>query len=182
MRDPLASSLRQCGLLLDLECHSRVSFVCDGNPLSAVADGVTGGNCKCATGLVVPAQGEVPMREKGRPDDDIRDYVHALAPLRITEREAEVARLVAWHFDNAEIANELGISVSTAKTHVAHILFKLGIENRGTLAGEVRLIIEAFRAERDRKKQAALLVLKRGKSHKGARLHPRDAENMRDQA
>ena len=102
----------------------------------------------------------MPLREKGRPDDDVRDYIAALAHLGITEREAEVARFIAWHFDNAQIADELRICVSTVKTHVEHILRKLDVDDRGVLAGEVRLLVAAFVAEREMKNKAARKTLR----------------------
>ncbi|MEV5570893.1 helix-turn-helix transcriptional regulator [Spirillospora sp. NPDC052269] len=53
---------------------------------------------------------------------------------RLTEREAQVASLVARGHTNAEIAAELFISPGTAKTHVAHIHRKLGVRNRVEIA------------------------------------------------
>jgi DNA-binding NarL/FixJ family response regulator len=123
------------------------------------------------------------LREKGRPNDDVREYTWVLAPLKITEREAEVARFVAWHFDNAEIADALGIEVSTVKTHVEHLLQKFDVENRGILAGEVRLIIDAHRAECERKGQAAaaeLRLVRRKRPSKAAR--PTDESVRREEA
>lgn len=123
------------------------------------------------------------MREKGRPNDDVRDYIRALAPRKITEREAEVARFIAWHFGNADIAEELRIDVSTVKTYVEHLLVKLGVGNRGDLAGEVRLIVDAYRAECERKRQAAeaaLHVVGRKKPRKAAR--PTDEPERHQQA
>jgi DNA-binding NarL/FixJ family response regulator len=52
----------------------------------------------------------------------------------LTERELEVARLVARGLTNAEIAEELFISAGTAKTHVANIQRKLGVRNRVAVA------------------------------------------------
>jgi len=94
------------------------------------------------------------LRSKGKPNDDVREYIEVLAPLKVTEREAEVARLVAWHFDNAEIADELRISLSTVKSHVGRLLLKLQTENRGVLAGEVRRILREYRDVRDRQRRA----------------------------
>ena len=42
----------------------------------------------------------------------------------------EVLRLIARGMENAEIAQELGISPRTAKNHVSNILAKLGLPNR----------------------------------------------------
>lgn len=48
----------------------------------------------------------------------------------LTEREADVLRLMARGMANQEIAEKLFVSEATVKTHVAHILDKLGVENR----------------------------------------------------
>ncbi|HSS61098.1 MAG TPA: response regulator transcription factor [Candidatus Limnocylindrales bacterium] len=48
----------------------------------------------------------------------------------LTEREAEVLRLMARGLGNQEIAEKLFVSEATVKTHVGHILDKLNVENR----------------------------------------------------
>jgi DNA-binding NarL/FixJ family response regulator len=55
-----------------------------------------------------------------------------MAPL--TEREEEVLVTVALGHTNAEIADELSISLSTVKTHLASLMSKLGARNRVELA------------------------------------------------
>ncbi|MEI5035992.1 response regulator transcription factor [Streptomyces sp. S1A(2023)] len=52
----------------------------------------------------------------------------------LTNRETEIARLVAKGLTNAEVGAELFISAGTAKTHVANIQRKLSVRNRVGIA------------------------------------------------
>ena len=48
----------------------------------------------------------------------------------LSTREREVFRLVARGLSNAQIGQELFIGETTVKTHVTHILSKLGLHDR----------------------------------------------------
>jgi DNA-binding NarL/FixJ family response regulator len=49
---------------------------------------------------------------------------------RLTPREREVLELVGRGFPNKRIAQELRLSEKTVKTHVGHVLAKLGVTDR----------------------------------------------------
>lgn len=52
----------------------------------------------------------------------------------LTDREEDVLAAVARGLGNTEIGNELHVSLSTVKTHVASIMAKIGARNRVELA------------------------------------------------
>ena len=53
-----------------------------------------------------------------------------LGPDSLTDREIEVLRLVAQGMSNKEIADQLGISPETSRTHVNRIISKLHVASR----------------------------------------------------
>ncbi|MFJ3175704.1 response regulator [Streptomyces roseus] len=66
------------------------------------------------------------VRSSARP----RPTATAAAPDGLTPRELEIWQLMATGLDNAEIADDLEISVSTVKNHITGVFTKLGVRDR----------------------------------------------------
>ena len=63
----------------------------------------------------------------------LRDYAQgrsSASPVALTGREREVLALVGRGLANKQIARELSIAEKTVKTHVSHVLSKLGLADR----------------------------------------------------
>lgn len=91
-----------------------------GNPAAFARDR---GNTENLCGTAAPA---VPAA--GRNDSCTRRESGRLA--RLTAREREVLALLASGATNAQLADQLTVAESTVKSHVKHILHKLGATNR----------------------------------------------------
>ena len=90
-----------------------------------------------AAGIRIVAQGEAllaPSITKRLIQEFARATPAAPTPPKgldeLTARELEVFKLVARGLSNAEIAQELIVSETTVKTHVARLLMKLGLRDR----------------------------------------------------
>lgn len=81
-----------------------------------------------------PGEGE---EEEQREADGQRVF-YGLRALGLTDREAEVARLVGAGMSNAEIGKELYVSVGTVKKHMTHILEKTRCADREALGERIR--------------------------------------------
>ena len=66
---------------------------------------------------------------------DLPDNITPVQPFEpLTDREEQVLLTVAKGRTNVEIGNELHISLSTVKTHLASLMQKLGVRNRVEIA------------------------------------------------
>ena len=75
---------------------------------------------------------QAPYSDADVSEDDLR------ARFNLTDRELEVARLLAQGRRNTAIASALGISPHTARHHTQHVLAKLGVHSRAEAAARLR--------------------------------------------
>jgi two-component system, NarL family, response regulator LiaR len=79
----------------------------------------------------------------------LRELQEPVKPTTLTDREAQVLSLLAQGKSNKEIASYLQIAEDTVKSHIRHILTKLGVQSRtqavilairqGLVASEARI-------------------------------------------
>lgn len=113
---------------------------------------VYGGDMYIPQHMLRPLVSELVRRRKDRSDALVRTG-------RLTPREKEVLALLAQGLDTGDIARALVISPETARTHIQHVLCKLGVHSR--------LEAAALIANTD-----ILEELSRGASMSGSRAEP----------
>lgn len=112
-----ADALRRALILAGPEGYTRM-FVNEGEPMRRLLLGMKaeGGSLAPLINRLLAAWGEIqPSELPGEP---------------VSQRELEVLRLMAAGASNAEIAQELVITVNTTKKHIGHILRKLDVSSR----------------------------------------------------
>jgi DNA-binding NarL/FixJ family response regulator len=117
-------SLVRAGFRLVLENHPDMEVVGEAsNGREAVYSAVAGGEA-----LLAPTVTRRLIEEFARVGRSPRVRPPELDEL--TPRELEVLTLLARGLSNAEIAAELVLGETTVKTHVTHVLGKLGLRDR----------------------------------------------------
>lgn len=96
----------------------------------------------------------LPARRRGEEDALLVEPVAEPLPLErlrgagLTERQAQVLRLVALGRSNAQIAAELGIAVATVGKHLEHVYERLGASSRTDALAATWSIARRGRADR----------------------------------
>ena len=111
-------------------------FVDSDGPVEDLRHGITAareGRPFCSEGLL-PA-----LMEALRPDEADTAHNHdGVRPLdQLSDRQMDVVLLAAQGLRNAEIAEQLHVSVDTVKTHLKHAFSKLGVSRRSQLREHV---------------------------------------------
>ena len=63
-----------------------------------------------------------------------------LKKLKLSDREYEILQLLAKGYSNAEIAQRIFLSLSTIKTHISNLYFKMDVKSRTQAITKARLL------------------------------------------
>ena len=133
--DGIAATAAIRAELLETEVLALTSVLEDASVVGAVRAGAIGYLLKDADAdalrgaIKAAAAGQVHLSPKAAARL-VREVRAPEGSEALTERETEVLRLLARGRANKEIARDLGIGEATVKTHVKHVLAKLGVQSR----------------------------------------------------
>ena len=133
--DGVAATAAIRGEMPEVEVIALTSVLEDASVVGAVRAGAMGYLLKdtqaddLCTAIKAAAAGQVQLSPQAAARL-LREGRAPESPEALTEREAEVLRLMAHGKANKEIARALAIGDQTVKSHVGHILAKLGVQSR----------------------------------------------------
>ena len=148
VRMPGLDGIEATRRLVDSECSTKVlmlkTFDMDEYVYESLRAGASGFLLKdvppeqLVAGIRAVASGEAllaPSVTRRMIEEFVRRPPNAVRPAprelgQLTAREREVLVLMARGLSNAELAKEFVVSEATVKTHVAHVLAKLGLRDR----------------------------------------------------
>jgi DNA-binding CsgD family transcriptional regulator len=134
---PFIELLRQVREELGAERFAKLAA--PGLVASMILPGQTGQQDPAGELRLLAKRGRLDLRA---PEGTVTDAAEPLAALHLTQREAEVLRLLAVGRTNREIGRNLFISEKTASVHVSNLMRKLGVVNRyeaAVIAGQIGL-------------------------------------------
>lgn len=139
---PQANGLNAIGRIHEVSPETKVVMLSGSSNRSLVADAIAGGaqgfvGKEKPVGAIVAA---VEMAHQGQLAVDLLLLQEVLRPARnddplwmlkfLTEREWEVMRCIMDGLSTEQIAGQLSVQRSTARTHVQNLLTKLGVHSR----------------------------------------------------